>query len=145
MKIHLSAILDKEFRDQVRNTVLEVAKSISREETNATLKAEAERILSAVVVSSYRLNDLVKEAIVSLLQNHWTEVGQLIQAETRKAVDDRLGSSSAIGSALKPLINRQLEKAVAQKLRDKTVWEAKEQDAYVRKVAREVFREALKP
>ena len=118
MKFSILAMVDEDTRKRIREVILGEAKAFTREQVNATVASELARILKHHIEkftdTKYKLQDLVKVAVKELVQDTWGTISQKIDAAVEEAAD----------------------KAVVRKLKNKTVWEAKSQDDYIRNIVR---------
>lgn len=144
MKFILSALIDDETRKSIREMVLGEAKATARAEIDTAVKAEIQRIAATLNQqlhdrNNWRLVSIVTEAVRSILTvDYWNDkVRDEFESMLQAVVHGRLNK------LIDQMVKDATDKIVAQKLRDKTVWEAKEQDAYVRRVVRSELGDAL--
>lgn len=131
MQITIKALFDEETRKQIRDAILGEARGIARSALEGTIGTEIARLVTLMVndTSGYkrtlneRVQTAVKDSVRDLVSSHWDGIRTTIEKAAETAVD-------AI---------------VAQKLKDKTVWEAASQDTYIRKVVGEEIRKMLAP
>lgn len=124
MKAKIELLFDEDFRKEIKSKFLEIANSIPREEISATIKAEMERVTKQAVASAsmhWNLAEIAKEQIRGLFASR----SPMWEGELRKAVREAA------------------DEEILQKLKNKTVWEAEKQDAYIRKVVREELKKML--
>lgn len=118
MKLFLTAILDEDFRKQVQKAILDQARAVARTSIDEAVKAEIVRVAKNIATNAYERERYFKtamtEAVKELIESHWDGI---------KAKVDELIEAAA-------------NRVVAQKLKDKTVFEAAKQDEYMRKVVR---------
>lgn len=123
MKIFITALLEEETRKQIREAILGEARGIARSVLDQTVTVELKRI-GATLHDRYAKNDwlmkgMVKEILTEVLNNNWDKIAIKFY--------ERLDVAA--------------EEVIAKKLKNKTVWEAKHQDEYIRKiVGKEIVR-----
>jgi hypothetical protein len=130
MKLTLTALFDDETRKQVREEVLGEARKIARSvidlEVGAEVKRLGQNLQTRILGNDYQAHLRLKEVVKDVITAHWEPtvkpmLEELIKALAEKAVD----------------------RLVAKKLADKTVWEASKQELYVRQIARDEMVKAV--
>jgi hypothetical protein len=119
MQITLKALFDEETRKQIRDQVLGEARGVARAAIDQTINAEITRVVAALTAGyradlNTRLNEAIALSVRGMVTSSWDKVKQ--------SVDEYVEKAAAM--------------IVARKLADKTVWEAKSQDAYIRQTVR---------
>jgi hypothetical protein len=126
MRFNLTALFDDDTRAQIKAAVLAEARNIARSVIDDTIKAEIERLGKALqqrfTAQDWRAQSELKKAVKEVIVGHWDG----IRGEIAKAAQDAVDAE------------------VAKKMKDKTVFEAEKQDAYVRKVVKSELRSMLK-
>jgi signal recognition particle GTPase len=118
MQFTLKALLDEESRKEIRAVILGEARTLARNLIDETVTGELKRILGKLE-ERYRNNDwlmkgMVREVLKEIIEQHYDSIHNKIEVSAVAAV----------------------ESAVQVKLKNKTVWEASSQEAYIRKVVR---------
>jgi lipoate-protein ligase A len=119
VKLTLTAIFDEDVRKQVRDEIMGECRKIARSVFDDKITAEMTR-LGATLVSKFTKDEFLKT--------------------TKKAIREMLKESfywDGIKDEITEAIEEAATKNINAKLANKTVWEAKEQDAYVRKVVQQ--------
>lgn len=127
MQLTLKALFDEDTRKQLREVILGQAKSIARSELTEVIRAELEKKIALFLEritsqdrwgSSPPVSNLLTEAIGRVIQNKWSEIGSKIDAAMQKAADT----------------------VIAEKMKNKTVFEAEQQEMYMRQLIRSELR-----
>lgn len=127
MKFNITALIDEATRKELKEVLLGTVKSLTREIMTETILGEIRRKLdNAQTTDRYywqnQIERALMEAMKRLLEPRWGEIGRQIVASAQAAV----------------------EKAVADKLANKVIWEAQQQRDFMREIAKEEVREYLK-
>lgn len=127
LKAHI--VIDEEVRKQIKAAILEEAKGLARGEVHAAMVAEAERVFRAetqkIFEHRWDFNRVLSDALKGILESRAEEVTEAIA----KKIDD--------------LAEKAVNKLVAKKLADKTVFEAEKQHDYVVKIVRAELKKAF--
>jgi hypothetical protein len=129
MKFNITALIDDDTKKSLREVLVGQVKALTRELLNDTIMAEIRTKLDLAAEhasSSWHwqrhINDALTEVLRKTVESRWSEIGSVIGR----------GAESAVN------------KAVADKLANKVVWEAAQQKDFMREIAKEEIREALK-
>lgn len=131
MKNVLQIPLDEAFREAVAKAANDVVKTLCRAEF---VKAATEEI-QRLVHSNDAVMEVIRRGVISSTNDFLRGVGGDLVA----AAVDRLIKSDfykGIEVYAQKAVEESADRVVAKKLADKTVWEAKSQEAYVRNIAR---------
>lgn len=146
MMFTLRALFDEQTRKELRDAVLGEAKTVARNEIDAAIRDEVKRIGADIGsrlrdATDWRVKNMLVEAVQQVLTPaYWrdNQIGVLFEEVLQRVLHQRLGKLT------EQMVKDATDKAVAEKLRTKTVWEASSQDAYVRKVVRDELRKMMK-
>lgn len=146
MMFTLRALFDEQTRKELRDAVLGEAKTVARNEIDAAIREEVKRIGADIGsrlrdATDWRVKNMLVEAVQQVLTpSYWQDnkIGVLFEELLQRVLHQRLGKLT------EQMVKDATDKAVAEKLRTKTVWEASSQDAYVRKVVRDELRKMMK-
>ena len=123
--MRFSMFIDDETRKQIRDALLSEVKGVSRSEIHSVFGAEMKRVGADIMGrwtrDSYTLSQIIRDQLRDLLTSRWASVAELVQE----------------------LVQKQVDAAVAEKLKNKTVWEAQAQEAYIRNIVRQELRAIL--
>lgn len=146
MMFTLRALFDEQTRKELRDAVLGEAKTVARNEIDTAIREEVKRIGADIGsrlrdATDWRVKNMLVEAVQQVLTpSYWQDnkIGVLFEELLQRVLHQRLGKLT------EQMVKDATDKAVAEKLRTKTVWEASSQDAYVRKVVRDELRKMMK-
>lgn len=141
MKAKLTMDVDKETEKSIKDLVLGFARGFARSEFEKGIKDEIARLtkkMSTSFTNDYATKLLIKEVLASMVSDQWNTLSKSVRAVIKEVIEQELGAR------IKALAEDAVRLAVAQKLKDKTVWQASEQDNYVRNVVRSEVRNMLK-
>lgn len=137
-------ILDEESRKSIRELLFGEARGAAREEVRRSFDDEAKRTISnsleGLLKSTYDLRLAIVEAVRGELKNPWpnNSMGKQFKQLISELINDTYKAT------IEKLVAEEVEKVVAAKLANKTVWEAKEQHDYIAGVTRAELKKALK-
>lgn len=130
MKFNLTAIIDDETRKEFREQLLGMVRGLTREILNETILTEI-RLKLDKAQHELAANDwnwkrnifsVMKEVMIEQTKTEWPTIGRLIHDACVKSADV----------------------VVAQKLANKTVWEAAQQKDFIREIVRDEMKNSFK-
>jgi len=143
MRFWLQTEMDPEDRKQVRNIIGDEAKAMIRSGLDKLMADELQRLSKTLVErlteKSSHAKQALHNAVAEVLRNQWGEVGRLVES----AVVDLM--KMRMHEVVRKEVEAAAQKVVAQKLKDKTVWEAQKQHEYVRSVVRQMLVDEVVP
>jgi ABC-type Fe3+-citrate transport system substrate-binding protein len=111
---------------------------MARSVFDTEVKREMARLLESYLLNNKDTGNLVRNGLRSLFQETWQsnikEMLMEVAAETLQILHP---------DSIRLVTERYLDEAIGKKLQNKTVWQASEQDAYIRRVAREEMKRAF--
>jgi hypothetical protein len=137
VKFNLNVLCDEEFRKQIKQAVLNQAKSLARSEVDLTVKAEVSRLAAKLFQDqpSWLLKSIVLEAVRAIIGSSWGEIGKMVEEKAAEII--RHTVFEEVESAVRGAVVKAVNDEVKKKMKAKTIWDAQGQADFLRAMVRE--------